>query len=250
MASMLVAPYLAFFGFTFWSAAISARFPNKISRTGVYYCSIDYEPIIRVIPAYSAAMVFFAIVLQFLIIRILVLRWETLRQNKVVNHRKLSLIVRTAILTVYSLVVVGAGLMFSAEADSPWAYFIQASVPTVIYLIFGLRGDVMEAWRIWPRFRCTGARWRSLIRSKPASSTDGWAAVQSGRMPIRVLLLSESSTSLSSLPTTSQAQGPPGIDTNDLDKDFDLELGRFEDLSRPNLFESVGYRISLQCSRV
>lgn len=42
-----------------------------------------------------------------LIIRILILRWEVLRQNKVVNHRKLSLIVRTAILTAYSLVVLG-----------------------------------------------------------------------------------------------------------------------------------------------
>lgn len=108
----------------------------------------------------------------------------------------------------------------------------------------------MEAWRIWPRFRCTGARWRSTEGSKSANSTDGWVSVQSGRVPVRVLLLSESSTSLSTLPTTRQAQDLSGIESYDVAKDFDLELDRLEDLARPDLLESVGYRISLQCSRV
>lgn len=81
---MLVAPYLAFFVFIFWSAAVSVKFPEKVSRNGVYYCSIDYEPMyvcchmmwgwanklciyassIRAIPAYSAVVVFLAVAFQ------------------------------------------------------------------------------------------------------------------------------------------------------------------------------------------
>ncbi|KAI5120773.1 hypothetical protein M0805_004736 [Coniferiporia weirii] len=154
---MFFAPYIVFIAFCVASVVIILEHPETIDRNGAYYCTIDFTPLTYAVPGFCAGVIAIMLILEVMIGCTLVRQWKTIRRSSRMNAASLSMIVRIAVFSVYGFATLAACAAFLAHSLVVWPYFVQASLPTAIFLVFGNRLDVWSVWCFWRR-RHRGAR--------------------------------------------------------------------------------------------
>jgi len=100
-------------------------------------------------PAYAAAIIAFMLALELHIAITIIPRWRIVRRTKAISRASLSMLVRICVFSIYGIVTLAACAAFITKSSSFWPYFVQASLPTAIFCVFGTRGDVWSAWCFW-----------------------------------------------------------------------------------------------------
>ncbi|KAH8108711.1 hypothetical protein DFH11DRAFT_1069631 [Phellopilus nigrolimitatus] len=146
LITMIFAPYAVFFAFFIGSLAIVLQHPELLDRSGSYYCTVNYNPLVFAVPGYAADIIAIMIILEVIIGFTLVRHWRAVRNSRRLSAASLSMIARIAVFSVYGFATLAACAAFLARSLSVWPYLVQASLPTAIFLTFGTRRDVWRAW--------------------------------------------------------------------------------------------------------
>ncbi|EJC98875.1 uncharacterized protein FOMMEDRAFT_23277 [Fomitiporia mediterranea MF3/22] len=197
LITLFIAPYVVFIAFSVGALVMCLKYPDLIDRTGSYYCTINYNPLVYAVPGFAAGVIAIMIILEIIIGITLVRRWKAVRSSQRLNAASISMIVRIAIFSVYGFATLAACAAFLARSLSIWPYLVQASLPTAVFLMFGTRRDVWQAWCFWQRHQPSHYHHRST-----SSSSSSSAFIRTRRYPshveplsIRVTLDTETQTS-------------------------------------------------------
>ncbi|OCB92249.1 hypothetical protein A7U60_g341 [Sanghuangporus baumii] len=150
LIALFIAPYVVFVAFSVASLVVLLEHPELLDRSGSYYCTINYDPLVFAVPGFAAGVIAIMIILEIIIGVTLVRRWKAVRSSQRLTAASISMIIRIAIFSVYGFATLGACAAFLARSLSIWPYLVQASLPTAVFLMFGTRRDV---WRAWCFFR-------------------------------------------------------------------------------------------------
>ncbi|KAI5123859.1 hypothetical protein M0805_005676 [Coniferiporia weirii] len=126
-----------------------------ISQEGLY-CVI-YSPIMVLVPILAGLSTAGIVLFEGLIACTLYRRKHsssTTKDSSSTSLTSLSSMIRIGISTAFALLAVITGVAFWLGVESGWSYIIQASLPTVAFIIFGTQKDMLAAWgvvRLWNR---------------------------------------------------------------------------------------------------
>ncbi|KAL5512797.1 hypothetical protein ACEPAG_3063 [Sanghuangporus baumii] len=153
LITLFIAPYVVFVAFSIASLVVLLEQPELLDRSGSYYCTINYDPLVFAVPGFAAGVIAIMIILEIIIGVTLVRRWKAVRSSQRLTAASISMIIRIAIFSVYGFATLGACAAFLARSLSIWPYLVQASLPSAVFLMFGTRRDVWRAWCFWKKSR-------------------------------------------------------------------------------------------------
>ncbi|KAL5501409.1 hypothetical protein ACEPAH_8669 [Sanghuangporus vaninii] len=185
LITLFIAPYVVFVAFSVASLVVLLEHPELLDRSGSYYCTINYDPLVFAVPGFAAGVIAIMIILEIIIGVTLVRRWKAVRSSQRLTAASISMIIRIAIFSVYGFATLGACAAFLARSLSIWPYLVQASLPTAVFLMFGTRRDVWRAWCFWKRRRSSRPERngplsiRVTLERATDSTTEGGAALSS-----------------------------------------------------------------------
>jgi hypothetical protein len=146
---MLVLPWVAFLIFTLVSIVIAVEQPVLVNNTASYYCTIRFQPLLFTVPTYAAIVIVFAVGFEIAIIVMILKRWKSMRNLRVTNPASFSMLVRIIIFTLYGFVSLGACIAFISSVQNAAPYLIEASLPLAVFVVFGIRKDIVLAYCFW-----------------------------------------------------------------------------------------------------
>jgi len=149
--AMLIFPWVAFFAFTIVSIVIAVEQPVLVNNTASYYCTIRFQPLLFTVPSYAAVVVTAAVGFEIAIIVFILRRWNSMHKLRGSNPALFSMLVRIIIFSVYGFMSLGACVAFISSVQDAAPYLIEASLPLAVFLVFGVRSDVVRAYCFWRR---------------------------------------------------------------------------------------------------
>ncbi|KAJ7215302.1 hypothetical protein B0H12DRAFT_355316 [Mycena haematopus] len=184
---LLGSPYILFLIFSVAMVVVGSLNEDTVSRSRyLFYCTInlgvvyvvEFPPLPYMTSFFSNAVPGTSGVIMLVVIFFEVLTgMELYRRQKAfktmgrIQHDgpPLQLFVRVGIFTVYSVLALAGCFAFWSETGADFPYFIQASLPTVAFVIFGTQEDFLHAWGIVAaaRFISRPFRRRSTSNENP-----------------------------------------------------------------------------------
>jgi len=145
---LLASPYILLLCFSVAMVVLGSLYPETVSRSRyLFYCTINLR-IVNIVPAASAIIMCVLLVFEVLIgIKLYRHNKSFKTMNRTGNSvgPPLQLFVRVGIFSGYSLLALVACISFWSSTGDDIPYFIQASLPTAAFLIFGTQGDLLRA---------------------------------------------------------------------------------------------------------
>lgn len=150
MFLLLASPYIMFLGFSVAMIVLGSMYPETVSRSRyLFYCTINLA-VVNAVPGTSALIMGVVLIFEILV------GIKLYRHSKAfkamdrtgTNTPPFHLFVRMGVFSGYSLLALVACIAFWSSSGDNLPYFIQASLPTAAFLIFGTQRDILQAWRI------------------------------------------------------------------------------------------------------
>ncbi|OCB86828.1 hypothetical protein A7U60_g6001 [Sanghuangporus baumii] len=155
---LIATPYILFVVFTVAMAAVGSAYPRFVTREQYFfYCTINLQ-VVDLVPGCSGLVLICVMVFEALIGMKLYQMNSASARMKLNSAPPLSLIIRVLVFSSYSILSLLACIGFWSQQGDDAPYIIQASLPTVAFIVFGTQSDILETWGI-------NAFWRK-VRSK------------------------------------------------------------------------------------
>jgi len=149
---LIASPYACFVIFTVFTAILGAVHPEVVTRHRYFfYCTVHLSAV-NVVPGTSAVILVFVVIFEILIAVRLYRMRKAFALMKTSGGPPIHLIIRVGIFSTYSFLAVFACIGFWSETGDDVPYIVQASLPTVAFVVFGTQRDLMTAWgffRLW-----------------------------------------------------------------------------------------------------
>ncbi|KAJ7084845.1 hypothetical protein B0H15DRAFT_383134 [Mycena belliarum] len=139
MFLLLASPYIMFLGFSVAMIVLGSMYPETVSRSRyLFYCTINLA-VVNAVPGTSALIMGVVLIFEILV------GIKLYRHSKAfkamdrtgTNTPPFHLFVRMGVFSGYSLLALVACIAFWSSSGDNLPYFIQASLPTAAFLIFG-----------------------------------------------------------------------------------------------------------------
>ncbi|KAF7359112.1 hypothetical protein MSAN_01252700 [Mycena sanguinolenta] len=147
---LLGSPYILFLIFSVAMVVVGAMNEDTVSRSRyLFYCTINLG-VVNVVPGTSGVIMLVIIVFEVLTGMELYRSQKAFKDIGHVQHDgpPLHLFVRVGIFSVYSVLALVGCVAFWSETGADFPYFIQASLPTAAFVVFGTQEDFLRAWGI------------------------------------------------------------------------------------------------------
>ncbi|EPQ54428.1 hypothetical protein GLOTRDRAFT_111257 [Gloeophyllum trabeum ATCC 11539] len=150
LCALFVAPYVTL---AIWSTAcaiLAMQHPDHVSRSRRYfYCSLWNDPFTNMMSLFTAIACLSAIALQVHIGVILSRNWRALRKAGHSSDVDLQLIIRLCIFELYIFIgmILDVTTIFTNGTVVPDMF--AATIGFMVFIIFGLQGDVLRTWAFW-----------------------------------------------------------------------------------------------------
>ncbi|KAJ6500744.1 hypothetical protein C8R45DRAFT_978971 [Mycena sanguinolenta] len=147
---LLGSPYILFIVFSVAMGILGALHEGLVSRTRyLFYCSINLA-VVKVVPGTSGVIMLVVIIFEVLTGMEVYRRHKAFKALSRVQHDgpPLHLFIRVGIFSIYSVLAFGGCVAFWSATGADFPYFIEASLPTAAFLVFGTQEDFLRAWGI------------------------------------------------------------------------------------------------------
>ncbi|KAF7331221.1 hypothetical protein MSAN_02440900 [Mycena sanguinolenta] len=160
---LLGSPYILFLVFSVAMVVVGVMDEGTVFRSRyLFYCTINLA-VVKIVPATGGVIMLVVILFEVLTGMELYRRHKAFKVLARVQHDgpPLHLFVRVGIFTLYSVLAFAGCVAFWAETGADFPYFIEASLPTAAFVVFGTQEDF---------FACMGNLYFSKIRLSSVST--------------------------------------------------------------------------------
>ncbi|KAI0734706.1 hypothetical protein C8Q72DRAFT_807313 [Fomitopsis betulina] len=149
---MLAPPYIIFMAFSAMGLREAHSHPNMITIDNGIYCAMDPQAFSRfTLPVVCGVLLLTASIFE---VAVVVRRYSTWRRAKdacpeaYIKGPSVTPCLRVGIFLMYSWVTLGACVFYLSayESTSAYPYFVQATLPFVTFIVFGMQKDIALAW--------------------------------------------------------------------------------------------------------
>ncbi|KAK7695276.1 hypothetical protein QCA50_002466 [Cerrena zonata] len=149
---VIAPPYLAFIVITIASIMIGLRGRSFLTANLGLYCTIDLK-IFFVPVVFCALCMVSMLMLSAGILIQYYWRQRPIPHLQFTTHRgsAVKIWLRVLVFNLYSMVTLGASLLYFVSASNPLPYMIQAALPVVALLVFGSQADIIRTFAFWSR---------------------------------------------------------------------------------------------------
>lgn len=144
--ALVIAPYIAYCVTLVAGIVVGYLQPREVYRSG-YYCTFKSVAIGDVSLAFAAAAIVAALVVEILTVITLHRYWRAFQAALEVDALSISMLVRTIILLLGSVVALVTCLTFLVNVTGEIPNMVLASLPVMAFLVFGTQMDLWYAWR-------------------------------------------------------------------------------------------------------
>lgn len=170
---LLGSPYILFLAFSIAMVVLGSLNEGTVSRSRyLFYCTINL-PVVNVVPGTSGLIMLMVVVFEVLTGIELYRRRKAFKTMDRSQHDgpPLHLYVRVGIFSLYSVLALGACFAFWSSTGADFPYFLQASLPTAAFVVFGTQEDFLRAWGITAAARFISRPFRRRSPSKESSNS-------------------------------------------------------------------------------
>jgi len=150
----ILPPYIAFFGFAIPFGMYGLAEPEMLSIGHGIYCTIE-DTSLRpyIVPAFALVTLALILIFQMAIFWNYFTRWRNIKQvcPLVERSTSLSLTLRVAFFSIYSVIAAGIAVVLLTSNSSAMPYMLQATLPLAVFLVFASQKDVVLSWCFWRR---------------------------------------------------------------------------------------------------
>jgi len=158
---IILPPYLAFLIFSLMVMALEMHDSSLVLSLNRVYCSVQSYRFSLIVPSFCAVMMAGIIVVEGVIFY----DWYQVRKevanlfkahprNELLNISRqyqprnfsLSMGIRIALFTLYSVATLSACIVFVANKVTPFPYMVEASLPLAVFILFGTQKDMLNLW--------------------------------------------------------------------------------------------------------
>ncbi|KAF7353836.1 hypothetical protein MVEN_01069200 [Mycena venus] len=147
---LLGSPYILFLAFSVTMVILGSLKQDAVSRSRyLFYCTINL-PYVNAVPATSGFIMLAIILFEVLTGIELYRRQKAFKTMGRTQHDSppMHLFIRVGIFSLYSVLALVGCIAFWASTGDTLPYFIQASLPTAAFIIFGTQEDFLRAWGV------------------------------------------------------------------------------------------------------
>ncbi|KAF8585853.1 hypothetical protein K439DRAFT_1615638 [Ramaria rubella] len=150
--TMLAAPYLIFMLVFVIAIVWASNHPQQVHRSS-FYCTLGGEAITNIAAGISVVAIAVSLVIEVLTAMTLRLRWRVFRDTEGGSGLSISLLARTLVVLICSVIALFACMAFLANIGRVVPNMIIACLPLIAFLLFGTQTDFVRVWCFWRKHR-------------------------------------------------------------------------------------------------
>ncbi|KAF7331220.1 hypothetical protein MSAN_02440800 [Mycena sanguinolenta] len=168
---LLGSPYILFLVFSIAMVVVGVMNEGTVSRSRyLFYCTINLG-VVHVVPGTSGVIMLIIILFEVLTGIELYRRQKAFKTMGRVQYDgpPLHLFIRVGIFSTYSVLALVGCVAFWSATGAEFPYFVEASLPTAAFLVFGTQEDFLHAWGIIAAARFISRQFRQRSTSNKNS---------------------------------------------------------------------------------
>ncbi|KAJ6500745.1 hypothetical protein C8R45DRAFT_1210471 [Mycena sanguinolenta] len=168
---LLGSPYILFLIFSVAMVVVGSTNEVIVSRSRyLFYCTINLG-VVDMASITSGVIMLVVILFEVLTGTEVYRRYNAFKALARVQHDgpPLHLFIRVGIFTTYSVLAFGGCVAFWSATGAEFPYFIEASLPTAAFVVFGTQEDFLRAWGIIAAVRFISGPFRRRTASNETS---------------------------------------------------------------------------------